>query len=269
MKIPDYHIHTALCKHANGSMEDYVLQAIKFGLDEIAFTDHIPLPDNFDLSHRMHIDEIETYLSEIQRLQKEYLQIKILTGIEADFYDGFENYLDDFLKQYHFDLVIMSVHFIKHWPAPNWVFAYNFPDRELSQIYSDYLEALNRGIQSGLFDIIGHFDLIKSQQQSLLFQNKSQVKVLLQEAKKQNMALEINTSGYRKDIGDPYPSLTFLPLIAETCIPVTIGSDAHAPEQVGYMFTEIEKQLIAFPQIKQARYHSRKLSMHSLTDNKD
>ena len=94
-------------------MEEYVLHAIKTGLDEIAFTDHIPLPDNFDISHRMSTDQIETYIIEIQRLQKEYPQIKILAGIEADFYDGFEGYLTNFLKHYPFDMVIMSVHFIR------------------------------------------------------------------------------------------------------------------------------------------------------------
>ncbi|MCD4692171.1 MAG: PHP domain-containing protein, partial [Calditrichales bacterium] len=54
----DYHIHTKLCKHARGEMEEYVEQALRIGLKEIAFTDHIPLPDNFDIAHRMAYHEL-------------------------------------------------------------------------------------------------------------------------------------------------------------------------------------------------------------------
>jgi len=260
--IPDYHIHTALCKHATGKMEDYVLRAVELGIQEIAFCDHIPLPDDFDLAHRMHISEFEGYVNEIRRLQKTYPQINILFGIEADFYDGFEDYLDGFLKQYEFDLVIMSVHFIKNWPKGNWAFTYHFPDKTLTEIYSDYLSAVLRGVRTGLFDIIGHLDLVKSAEQSLLYNNTSQVKQILYEAKKQNMAIEINTSGLRKDIAETYPVLTFLPLIAEAQLPVTFGSDAHEPGQVGFEFPEIEKRIQAFPKLKPARFRAREMTLN-------
>ncbi len=79
------------------------------------------------------------------------------------------------------------------------------------------------------------------------------------------MAIEINTSGYRKELDEPYPALNFLPLIEEIGLPVTFGSDAHTPEQVGFMSDEIRKRLAAFPLMKLARYRSRKLITYSLT----
>ncbi len=39
----DYHVHTARCGHAGGDMREYVVTALERGLDEIAFTDHVPL----------------------------------------------------------------------------------------------------------------------------------------------------------------------------------------------------------------------------------
>lgn len=267
--IPDYHIHTALCKHAIGKMEEYVRRAVELGLHEIAICDHIPLPDDFDLAHRMHISEFERYVKEIRRLRKVYPQINILFGIEADFYDGFEDYLDTFIKQYPFDLVIMSVHFIKNWPKGNWAFSYHFPKKSLTEIYSDYLSAVLRGVSSGLFDIIGHLDLVKSAEQSLLHKNTSQVKQILYEAKRQNMAIEINTSGLRKDIAETYPALTFLPLIAEAQLPVTFGSDAHEPSQVGFAFPEIENKIKAFSIIKPVRFQAREMTLYSLTDSEN
>ncbi len=259
---PDYHIHTALCKHASGTMEDYVRQAIKIGLDEIAFTDHIPLPNGFDTAHRMQPKEIESYLHEITRLRNIYPNIKILCGIEADFYDGFEDYLSDFFKWNSFDLVILSVHFVKDWPAENWAFSYSFTNKTQTEIYSDYLQALLRGIRTGLFNIIGHLDLVKSVEQPVLQRNATLVKQILSEAKAQNMAIEINSSGLRREINEPYPAFSFLPLIAEAGLPVTLGSDAHQPEHVGFSFSEIEARLSAFSMIKMAHFQAGKMQLY-------
>ncbi len=260
--IPDYHIHTARCKHASGTMEEYVQQAVKIGLNEIAFTDHIPLPNGFDTAHRMLPEEMDAYLKEIEHLQETYPQIKILCGIEADFYDGFETYLSDFLNQYNFDLVILSVHFIKDWPEGNWAFSYSFTDKSLTEIYNDYLEALLRGIRTGLFNIIGHLDLVKSAEQPLLQENSALIKQIMLEAKKQNMAIEINSSGLRREINEPYPAFSFLPMITEAGLPLTLGSDAHEPQQVGFAFPEIEKHISAFSKIKMAHFRAGKIQFY-------
>ncbi len=253
MKL-DYHIHTKLCKHASGEMEEYVEQAIKKGLAEIAFTDHIPLPQNFDLKHRMAMTEIEFYLNQIEKLKSRYREITILTGIEADFYHGFENFLASFLERFPFQIVILSVHFIQHWPAGNWVFKYDFPDRSLREVYADYLNALKDGIKTSLFNVIGHLDLIKKDGQPLLKHNRTQVIELLRLAQKHRMVVEINTSGLRKEINEPYPHQSLWPLLAEFELPVTLGSDAHAPNQVAFAFDTIEKQLSRIDRLKKVRF---------------
>ncbi|WP_457566636.1 histidinol-phosphatase HisJ [Caldithrix abyssi] len=242
MKL-DYHIHTKLCKHATGEMEEYVEQAIEKGFKEIAFTDHIPLPQAFDLAHRMELRQIDDYLNSIEKLRVRYPEISILAGIEADFYDGFEDFLDAFLSRHPFEIIILSVHFVRHWPKGNWAFSYYFPDRAIAEIYSDYLQAIMRGIQTGLFNVLGHLDLIKRDNARLLDHNESEVRELLQLAARQQMAVEINTSGLRKEIGEPYPHQTIWPLLAEYQLPVVMGSDAHAPGQVGFDFTNMERAL--------------------------
>lgn len=263
--IPDYHIHTRLCKHATGEMEEYVQQAVERGLMEIAFADHNPLPDMFDIAHRMAFDELESYIREIERLQKTYPQINIKCGLEADFYDGFEESLYQMLRRFDFDLIILSVHFINGWPKNNWAFSYYFPDKSLKEIYADYLQAILRGINTGLFNIIGHLDLIKSPDEPVLRHNREDVLTILRAAKEKKMALELNTSGLRKDIGEIYPNLEILPLVAAEKIPITFGSDAHNPQQVGFYFHELEKKLRAFPEIQLAGFERRKIQLNQLT----
>ena len=41
-RLPDYHMHTALCKHAKGVPAEYRLAAKRLGIPEICFVDHAP-----------------------------------------------------------------------------------------------------------------------------------------------------------------------------------------------------------------------------------
>ncbi|MCP4221547.1 MAG: histidinol-phosphatase HisJ [bacterium] len=242
----DYHIHTSLCKHAHGRMEEYVEAAIDMGLTEMCFTDHIPMQGSFDSDHRMSLEELDIYLETTEELRRSYPEISILCGIEADYIEGYERYLEDFLKQYSFDIVIMSVHFIAGWPDGNWVFHFDFPHRTYKEIYHDYLDAMLKGIETGLFDIVGHLDLIKREGRPLLKTNREDVEKIFDAAFQQGMAIEINTSGLRKNIGEIFPAPDIIKGVVKRGIPMTMTSDAHLPKDVGYRFREIRKQVPAF-----------------------
>ncbi len=239
----DYHNHTRLCKHASGDVIEYVEQAVEAGLSEIAFTDHMPLPDGYDSAHRMDMHQMETYLNWIQAARERFPQITILFGIEADFIDGSERYIEDFLNRFNFDLVIMSVHFIRHWPEGNWVFGYDFPDRSHRQILEDYFDAMQRGIETGLFDIVGHMDLIKQPGQSLIKTVPDRVSAIIDSIKKQKMCVEINSSGFRKIHRESFPGTEWFSLLKQYEIDLTTGSDSHAPLQVALNFDSVYKML--------------------------
>ena len=56
-QLPDYHMHTALCRHAQGKVADYRNAAGTLGIPEICFVDHAPNPDGYDSNHRMNLNE--------------------------------------------------------------------------------------------------------------------------------------------------------------------------------------------------------------------
>ena len=239
----DNHMHTKLCKHAEGDLFEYVEKAIFKGISEIAFTDHIPLPESFDLAHRMQLNDMEKYARWIQQARGIYPEITIRFGIEADYYEGLEKYTESFISRYDFDIVIMSVHFIHHWPEGNWVFEYDFPEKSKKEIYKDYLSTVKRGIETGLFDVLGHVDIIKSPGDSLIEIVPDDVNTLLETLKNNDMSLEINTSGYRKKVEEPFPGFDWLSLIKEKSVSLTTGSDAHHPDQVGLKFEDLYQRL--------------------------
>jgi len=253
----DYHIHTSLCKHAEGEMEQYVEAAIAKGITEICFTDHIPMPNNFDPEHRMDMDQMDVYIQQIDYCRSKYKKINILMGIEADYMEGCEEYLENFLSTYHFDMVIMSVHFIKKWGDKGWVFSYEYTKDTIKQQYKDYFDCVVKGAQTGLFDVMGHFDLIKRLNHPVLNTNAEDVHRALNAVRDNHMSLELNASGLRKFIKEPYPAAGILELAVQKDIPIVLASDAHKPEDVGYRFDDMFNLLFDYPGLQLAAYSKR------------
>ena len=106
------------------------------------------------------------------------------------------------------------------------------------EIWTAYFERLTKAAESRLFDIIAHADLCKKfgfypkEDCTLLFTR------FLKAAKQNDVAIELNTSGLRKECKEIYPSSQILKLAAQLGIPITFGSDAHAPDQVGMAFNQ-------------------------------
>ena len=73
-----------------------------------------------------------------------------------------------------------------------------------------------------------------------------------------DMAIELNVSGYRKPIGEAYPSRELLEIAFELGIPITFGSDAHKPEQVGLYREEAEALARAVGYSRCATYSGRR-----------
>lgn len=245
-------------------MDEYVEAAIEAGMTEICFTEHMPFPNGFDAEHRMEPDEMETYLNQIEKLRIKYRELSILTGIEADYIEGFEKYIQKFLSRYSFDLVIMSVHFIKNWVGKQWVFDFDYDRQTLRQKYHDYFDALNKGIRTGLFDVVGHFDIVKRPKRPVLRSNFKDVDRTLDNIKRTGMTVEFNASGLRKPVNDTYPSMGIIELIVERGIPLVLASDAHKPEHVGYGFDEMYNLLFSYPDVQLAKYSNRQFTTTKL-----
>ena len=100
-----------------------------------------------------------------------------------------------------------------------------------------------KGIRTGLFDVLGHADLIKLSGQSLIREVPDKTRELLAELVKAGMVIELNTSGFRREIQESYPAFNWLNDIKDNNIPVTTGSDAHHPEQIALQFDLLYKEL--------------------------
>ena len=235
MKLPaDYHMHTPLCQHASGEPTEYAAQAVRLGLTEIGFSDHSPMrQDGFD-NWRMRLDQLDEYVAKVRRAQVEHPSLTIKLALEVDYLPGHEEWIRDLAARHPWDYFIGSVHYVSDsWDVDNPNKLANWKGRDPFEVWSVYFERLTMAAASGLFEIIGHADLPKKfgfyprQDCTPLFEK------FLQAAHRAGTAIELNTAGLRKDCREIYPSPKLLEVAHRLQVPITFGSDAHAPTEVG------------------------------------
>lgn len=237
--IADLHNHTKLCNHATGETTDYVKAAIAQGTKYFGFSDHAPM--YFDEAYRMQENQMPLYEKEVLDLKEQFKdQINILLGYEVDYLDG---YILDSVLARKVDYFIGSVHFIGNWGFDNPEFIGEYKGKDIDKIWQDYFEANKALVKSGLFDILGHMDLLKV----FNFLPKKDIKILaldlVKEIKRSNIVVEINLSGLRKPVKEQYPSRPIIELLQEENVPITLSSDAHNPKHIGYKSAQILEML--------------------------
>lgn len=269
--VSDYHTHNQLCRHAAGNLEDYVKAAIKIGLGEIGFCDHFPmyyLPENIPIDkYAMKMDEFPEYINEAERLKDKYNeQISVKLGIEVDYIKGQEVEISNALKKFSdkLDFVFGACHVLigrlGAWCFDDPYFIKNYNIYGIDSIYEMYYDKLLHLVESDLFDVVAHFDLPKKFNKFPKNLDRIFEKVIkvLKSIKRKEMVIEINTSGFRKDVKEQYPSWDIIREMYNLDIPILLGSDAHLLTEVGYMFKEVLSELkkIGFNQL--VRFTKRK-----------
>ena len=235
---PDYHVHTALCKHAAGTPAEFRQAAAAAGIAEMCFTDHYPDPSGYDPRHRMTLEQFPDYLTLLQPLQDGQSPV-VSIGIEADYRPGGEAFLLDWLPRQSFDLVLGSVHYIIDWGFDNPDYVQVWQSADVKGVWREYFALLTSLADLRAFDVVAHLDLPKKFGHRLGDKEmKEQVQPVLDRVAAAGMAIEINTSGWRRKVNEAYPSPLILALAREREIPITFGSDSHAPKEVGYEFAK-------------------------------
>ena len=236
MSLVNYHNHTYMCDHASGTPEEYIITAIEKGISEFGFSDHAPLPEGLREGITMSPFETEIYINMITELAKKYAsQIAIRIGFEVDF--PLSNTFDlKYFKDERIDFLIGSCHFLNGWAFDVTQFVSEFDKRDIDDIYNLYYTNIYESVNSRIFDIIGHFDLIKKFGHRPKKDFSPMVEKIAKNMSKYNIASEINTSGLLKPVKEIYPSEDIIKIFFDNNVPITLGSDSHEPQTVGYAF---------------------------------
>jgi histidinol-phosphatase (PHP family) len=234
----NYHVHTPLCNHATGSMLDYIHEAIRLGLKEICFLDHLTL-NPADRGLTMAPEEVAFYVQAARNLAHRFRdEIGVKVGLEIDFHSDFIALFNHISGTFDFDVIGGSVHYLGPMDIVtrrgDWGTGKGDPDA----VYGQYFEVLNCMLDHDFFDMVCHFDLPKKFGRLPNESFEDKIDGLLTRIKDKGLVLEVNTGGYGHPAGEAYPSGDILNKCFQRGIPVTLGSDAHRPDQLIFHYDE-------------------------------
>lgn len=244
----DYHTHHDRCGHAEGCLEEYVRKAVEIGLTQLGLSDHMPLihvdPAAYYPGMAMPMEELPAYVEECFHLKQKYKgQIDIRVGLEGDYIEGYEEEIERIIRSYPWDYVIGSIHFLGEWDISDYRQLDGWKSRDVNEVYRQYYDAVQKAAKTGLYDFIGHIDVIKR----FAYQPTEDMTMLekqtLDVIKRQDLAIELNASGLRMPAKEMFPSRRMLEYCLTEGIPVTLGSDAHTTARLAQYLDEAEALL--------------------------
>lgn len=232
-----YHTHTYRCGHAQGSDEEYVIEAINKGLKVIGFTDHVFLPSHPQPGIRGNIELLDEYVNSLRKLKEKYKdQIEILIGFEAEYFDEYVPYYKQLLESGKIDYLIQGQHNYIENGKLEWYFGV-LNDTVTINLYTEHII---KGIESGLYSFIAHPDLFVRCLTDWTDYHEQITRRICEAAVKYDVPLEFNLGGLRFPYeryspGDAklrYPCLDFWKIASEYPIRVFVGPDSHTPDKV-------------------------------------
>lgn len=161
--------------------------------------------------------------------------LPVLLGLEVDFFPDTIAVLE-LIEPYPWDLLIGSVHRLGGWSLDHPEVVHEFRRRGVRQAYEDYFAAEAVLAASGTVDILAHVDLIKVFGHRLDQPPIDLCGPVVRAAANPGTAVEVNTSGIDGPAGEVYPSPVLLQMFNDAGVLITIGSNAHGPEDVGRCF---------------------------------
>lgn len=237
MELVNTHCHTGYCGHGEGEVEEYVAAARAAGLKTLAFTDHFPLSDAFDLDGYLSVpySKMDAYLEAVHKAKRENPDMDILVGCELDYLGADEDRVLTQADFAPFELVLGSVHFVDAWPFddPAQRDRWNepgAPDTIWRRYFALWCDAVSDKSQP--FHVMSHPDLAKKFNYYPTYDVTPLYEAAAEACAASGRLIELNTSGSYYACAEPFPAPELLRAFCRAGVPCTVGTDAHKPENV-------------------------------------
>lgn len=228
MPFIDCHVHTVdFSCDAVATLEEFVARGHCLGLEVISTTEHVDF-DSRDGCYG-HYDYARHQLQRARLRAHPADGLAVLTGAEVDYQKQFDTEVRRFMDTAEYDFCIGSVHYARG----EAIFLPSFYDVSERENYEAYFEEVLSAVQSGLFDVLGHLDIVKRYGVPHYGSfdpacYADEIDAILRACVDTGTGLEINTSGLRGPPQETFPALPVLQRYRALGGQVlTVGSDAH------------------------------------------
>lgn len=218
--------------------------AIDHDFEQLCITDHYdydyPHTELADISFQL---DLQRYYESFMTCKEKYKNdIELVFGIEV----GLQRHIyDDILKNlrpYPFDFIIGSSHVVNKMDPYIGVY---YEGKTKQEAYEGYLEdILYHVTYYQYYNVYGHLDYIiryghYEDKKMVYVEHQDLIDAILKKIIDTGHGIELNTSGYRQAFKEPHPNIDIIRRYAQLGGEIiTIGSDAHVPEHLGYSFNE-------------------------------
>ncbi|KAH7882870.1 Polymerase/histidinol phosphatase-like protein [Phlebopus sp. FC_14] len=268
-----HHSHSGqFCKHANGTLEEVVLEAIRQGFEIYGLTEHVPryrledlYPEEEGLSPDSLMKLFTDFLDEAHRLKSIYSsRITLLVGLETEFITEADlDCLDDILCKHsgRIEYIVGSLHHVNDIPIDfdqasferalhsfAAVAEMNTPGiSHMGKLLSAYFDAHYQLLERFRPEIIGHLDLCRLYHPELRLSDFPDA----WEKLKRNIGFaigygalfEANAAALRKNWKTSYPGEDVFKLILRLGGRFALSDDSHGPGRVGENYARMRDYL--------------------------
>ena len=242
----DIHSHSKLSFDGSGDPLDMARRALELGVEHFAITDHLEIDEFYDYE-RDYPAVIAGSRPAYDRINSRYgdkMKIYFATELGQPLYDLPR--AEKILAQNDYDFVLGSVHRTEHYEHMS-----KIPDTEFDRkrVIKEYFEEMLALAEWGKFCSLAHITFLmrftsidtpagvvadpEKRSQAAFEVHKPIIDKILETIIKNGVALEVNSSGFRRRLGCPMPSAPFIKRYRELGGKmVTVGSDAHVIEDI-------------------------------------
>ena len=255
----NYHTHTSLCGHADGTMEEYIQRAIESGFTTLGISDHAPSPIGKEDPHnRMNMEQFqEEYIPALRELREKYKdRIDIKIGLEEEYYGDVAEQMPALIHYRErtapeLDYLILGQHFaFAREDDGRLKDPMQRADSSSAHYPLDYAMTVVEAINSGKYAMVSHPDIFLSKRDNIPPEQREEYarnvkqacEMICEAAKEKGIPLEVNLgamaaikAGRKQLLLDgsyPYPVSDFWKVAQEKGCSVVIGYDAHTPKQL-------------------------------------
>ena len=230
----DYHVHS---NYSDGVfMGRMVRAAADAGLDGVGFADHCNVSErehlrrykrrfgfNLDVTYERRRAAIEEYAAEHE--------LRVFDAVEVDYHPADEERIRSFLAEADFEYAVGSVHEIDE-ANVHWDYFADLSEDEQRGAVDEYFDHLVALVESELFDIVAHPDIIERNPALRGYATEDHYRAVAAALADASAVPEINAGRIDREYGQFHPKPTFLSVLAEYDVPVTLGTDAHSPAEL-------------------------------------
>lgn len=244
MIFPDYHLHSTFSEDSDADITDIINAAKAKGMKSICLTDHYDM--DFPVikeAPEMKFDlDIPNYIKSLQEFQQSLSpDFDLRIGIELGTMPTNLDKISAFVKNNpYFDFIIASTHIVDNLDP---YYPSYYEGRSLKDAYQRYFEdELYAVTNFASYDVYGHLDYILryGYDPANPFNPKDFMEIfeeIFKQIISKGKGIEINTGGLYKDLKQTHPCKEYLKLYKNLGGEIiTVGSDAHSPEKIGYGF---------------------------------